>query len=91
MLRELLALVASGGLSTVDGLARGLGALPSEVADMLAKLEELGYLEDAAAGLESPCPRGSAGCAGCAFSGSCAEEGARVWTLTEKGRRAASA
>lgn len=90
MLRELLACIDSGGFSTLDELARGLGSSEREIAQMLAKLEELGFIEDAAAALRSACPDGCALCAGCARSGACADESVKVWALTDKGRRAAN-
>jgi hypothetical protein len=89
MLRELLGRIDSGGFATLDGIARDLGLGPREIAQMLAKLEELGFIEDAAAALRSACPDGCAGCAGCARSGACADESVKVWALTNKGRRVA--
>ena len=88
MLRELLARIEAGGFATLESMARELDLPPRELAQMLAKLEELGYLEDAAASIRSACSGGCASCAGCAKPGSCSDEMARVWSLTEKGRRA---
>ena len=90
MLRDLLGRLAEGGFGTLEGLGRELGACSRELAQMLSKLEELGYIEDAARGFRAACT-GCAGCSGCARSGACPDEATKVWVLTEKGRRAGRA
>jgi hypothetical protein len=95
MLRELLAILAGGGLETPASLAASLGTSSGAVEAMLGKLEELGYLEDLSAELQASCSdagRGCSACSGCAACGSGRgrlARGGRIWSLTAKGLEAA--
>ena len=91
MLREILALLASGGTQRLDDLARSLGAQAPMIEDMLIRLCALGYVEDLSSLLGSSCADGEskacAGCSGCGLVSSCGQAPkSRVWALTEKGR-----
>jgi hypothetical protein len=91
-LRDLLARLAGGGFDTLDALAAELGSSPRELGEMLAKLGELGYIEDAAHGFGAACSEGRTSCAGCrgcgaGFAGP--GSGGKVWRLTAKGLEAA--
>jgi hypothetical protein len=96
MLRELLALVASGQGGTRESIARELGLRAPEVDDMLSRLRSLGYIEDYASSCASCCAGGeakkSAYCASCSM---CAvgifPSQAHVWILSPKGREALKA
>lgn len=98
MLRELLALIVSGGCASPSDAARKLGVGDDAVADMLSRLVSLGYLENVSETLAgSSCAGGCAGgkgCAGCPMSGGCAkgffrESQGTVFMVTAKGLRAA--
>jgi predicted ArsR family transcriptional regulator len=88
MTRRLLALIAEGGVSTRAQLAAALDARGPEVEALLEELAALGFVRDLA------CPSGGppdSSCAGCALGSGCVVgRPAHVWTLTEKGRRAAA-
>jgi hypothetical protein len=96
MLRELLALIDSGRFLTREGMARALGVGLPEVDDMFDRLASLGYVEEIeGCGAEQggSCPEGTSSCSGCA--GCClgstllfADSRARVWRLSDKGRKA---
>jgi hypothetical protein len=95
MLRELLGLMAAGGMHTPESLARDLGLGRAEIEEMLERLCSLGYLEELSASLASSCGdterkgRGCAGCSGCALGSGCLEASKnRVWALSRKGREA---
>lgn len=84
MLQQLLRLVGAGGLQTVPALAQTLALPEALVRQMLAQLEQQGYLRAVMACAES--------CAGCAVAAGCQLfSAARVWTLTERGQRALAA
>lgn len=89
MMRRLLALMAGGEVSTNSQLADALGLRPGEADALLAQLASLGYVRDL------PCTDRAdkaSGCDGCALSGAClGRSPGHVWTLTDKGRRAAAA
>jgi predicted ArsR family transcriptional regulator len=87
MLQALLREIARAQrLQTPQDLARALDTSPEMVRTMAEQLERQGYLQEAAQCAE--------GCAECALGALCnvsepAEgNGARLWSLTEKGRRA---
>jgi hypothetical protein len=93
MLRELLALMASGGMRTPEGLSHDLKLSRPEIDDMLVRLCSLGYLEELSASLVSSCGdderkgKGCAGCSGCALGSGCFEASkSRIWSLSKKGR-----
>lgn len=99
MLRELLALIASGRGGTKESIARALGLRLPEIDEMLAHLVSLGYIEDFAACAASCTSCGADGgekkssaCAGCSMSAAC-NFGAKahVWTLSAKGKEALTA
>jgi len=96
MLRELLALIASGHSGTGESIARELGLRAPEVDDMLARLLSLGYVEDFASSCAPRCADGGgekrAHCASCALCavGMLASR-AHVWILSPKGREALEA
>jgi hypothetical protein len=79
MLERLLLLIAAGGTHTVDGLARKLGLTQPLIEAMIAKLEQLGYLQ----GVPHAC---GASCQGCPSSSMCgAVASGHIWSLSEKG------
>jgi hypothetical protein len=91
MLREILALLASGGTQRLDELARSLGTQAPMIEDILVRLCALGYVEELSGALASSCSDGGgkscAGCAGCGFISGCGQAPkSRVWALTDKGR-----
>jgi hypothetical protein len=91
MLREILALMASGGTHTLESLALDLELSSAELEDMLTRLSSLGYIEELSAALSSSCMDGErkacAGCSGCGFVSGCGQAPKnRVWSLTSKGR-----
>lgn len=82
MLQQLLRAMVSGEAKTQQELARALGVTEGLVAQMVAQLVAQGYLGEAAL-----C---SDGCEGCSLKAACGTDRAlRLWTVTEKGRRAA--
>ncbi len=83
MLKTLLALVAEGGAHSIQGLAARLDVSPEMVEAMLDDLTRLGYLRvlgGDCGGQCATCPLG-----GCAVAGT-----NHLWSLTEKGTRAAT-
>jgi hypothetical protein len=83
MLEQLLRLVAEGGIHSYDDLAGQLSIPVPLLETMLEDLARLGYLRpvDNGCGMH---------CAGCSM-GSCSISGpGRLWTLTEKGTKAAA-
>jgi hypothetical protein len=85
MLRDLLALIASGRGGTKENIALTLGLRAAEVDEMFSRLLELGYIEDFAASCAS-CASCSASCSMCAAGGFGAK--AKVWALSAKGKEA---
>ncbi|MBN1137121.1 MAG: hypothetical protein JXM73_11065 [Anaerolineae bacterium] len=85
MLEDLLRLVGEGGLHSYDELAGRLGVSRPLIEAMIHELVRLGYLRPAV-GACKPSPACRANCG----LGGCVGTGARpVWTLTEKGAKAA--
>ena len=83
MLETLLALVAEGGIHSYDELAKRLSIPLPLLEVMLADLARLGYLRAVDDGCASHC-------GGCPV-GPCSVVGSgRLWTLTQKGARAAA-
>jgi hypothetical protein len=83
VLEELLKAIGEGGAHSQSELARSLGVGEDLLAQMVEDLTRMGYLEPVGGECTS-------GCAGCPIAGLCAVGGqGKVWTLTEKGRRAA--
>jgi hypothetical protein len=90
MLRELLALIASGGRHSPESAALALGLGRAEVEDMLTRLCALGYLEELSAAMAASCAdserKSCAGCAACPLGAGCFKASQnRVWSLTPKG------
>lgn len=83
MLERLLQLVAEGGLHSYQYLGRRLSIAPPMLDVLVEELVRLGYLRSVANGCSSHCSDCAAG--GCTVVGQ-----GRVWTLTEKGARAAA-
>jgi hypothetical protein len=82
MLEKLLELVGEGGLRSYDELAVRLGASRPLVEAMIQDLVRLGYLRSAFDACEgSPACRAGCGLGGCVTG--------PLWTLTERGARAA--
>lgn len=82
MLKEVLRIVAQGGIHTRGELARRLDVSEELLQQMIEELERLGYLKPVAGDCHHRC-------AGCPFATECAIGGAgRIWALTEKGLRA---
>ncbi len=83
MLEGLLRLVAEGGVRSYDELMDVLSVSRPLLEAMLDDLSRLGYLRS----VDSGC---SEGCTACP-AGNCSVVGAgRLWSLTEKGAKAAS-
>lgn len=83
MLEQLIAMLASGELVTVQDLASRLSVSVELVEQMLQDLERGGYL----VAVTGECDRH---CAGCAQTAICAILGnRRVWRVTDKGKRLA--
>lgn len=83
MLDRILTLLDEGVVQSKADLARRLGAGEDAVEQMIAHLVSLGYLRT----VDSSC---DAACSGCPMAGGCSTQPAgRLWTLTEKGTRAA--
>jgi len=81
MLRELLRLMAQGGVRTRAELARELGVSEGLVEQMLEDLARMGYLKP----VEGSC---ASQCTACPLAKTCAAgTPARIWALTEKGLR----
>ncbi len=84
MLQEILVLMAEDSVARQDELAERLGVSDVLVSEMMAQLARQGYLTEAElCGAEG-------GCDGCALAQGCGTQRVlRLWTLTEKGLRAA--
>ena len=83
MLRKLLQQVAEGGVRTRAELARKLGVSEGLVEQMLEDLARMGYLKPVEG-------RYTSQCTGCPLASTCAAgTPTRVWTLAEKGQKAA--
>ena len=87
MLQALLQEIAQARrLQTPQDLAQALGTTPEMVRTMAEQLVRQGYLQEAV--------QCATGCAECALGALCNVEAqgnsARLWSLTEKGRRAAN-
>lgn len=84
MLKQILKVMATGEVQTQTDLAAVLDVPEPLLSQMIVQLSSQGYLTQAAM-----C---SDGCDGCALHMSCdPDRGLRIWTLTEKGQRAAGA
>ena len=83
MLEELLGLVARGGAHSYKDLTKQLAITQPLLEAMLEDLARLGYLRSAGDSCQGVCTSCSIG--SCAVTGPC-----RLWTLTEKGAKAAS-
>jgi len=83
MLEQLLQTMAtSDGPTAVRDMAGRLGVSAELVEQMIEQLVRLGYFEEVA----PSCDAGS--CRGCAQAGACTlRPQARLWAVTEKGRR----
>lgn len=83
MIEELLRYLASGQTYTLSTLAQAVGVSEELIERMLADLERGGYVVTADMACEGHCE-------GCPMGSLCAmTHGKRIWSLTEKGRRAA--
>lgn len=83
MLETLLKLVAEGGVHSFQELMQRLSISQPMLEAMLEDLARLGYLRTVSEGCEGHC-------AGCPI-GSCSVSGpGRLWSLTDKGARAAA-
>jgi len=84
MIEELLKTVAQGGIHSYDELAERLSISQALLEMMLQDLARLGYLRAVGSSCDHLC-------ASCPI-GSCSVAGPRrLWSLTEKGARAAAA
>ncbi len=82
MLERLLQLVAEGGVHSYEDLSQRLSISQALLEAMLEDLARLGYLRAVGDGCAGHCT-------GCSI-GSCSVAGSgRLWSLTEKGTRAA--
>jgi len=82
MLQRILQAIVKGEAVSQQGLARVLGVTEGLVAPMVQQLVAQGYLTEAALCGD--------GCDGCGLQAACGSDRAlRLWTVTEKGRRAA--
>lgn len=85
MLEKLLQLTSEGGVHSYDELAARLGVSRPLVEAMIEDLVRLGYLRPAIDACEgSPACRAGCGLGGCGSVGA-----GPLWTLTERGARAA--
>ncbi|HQE91912.1 MAG TPA: hypothetical protein PLH19_04420 [Anaerolineae bacterium] len=83
MLKQLVALIGEGNLSTPQDLAEALSVPAPLVAQMIEQLTQAGYLVESQPWADS--------CRGCGLENTCrAQPAGRVWTLTAKGRAAAA-
>ena len=83
LLSQLLHLVGSGGLQSSRDLAAKLGTSVELVDSMFDELVRAGYLQEVQAGCGQSCRS-------CTASATCKlGVGARIWTLTARGRRLA--
>jgi hypothetical protein len=83
MIDQLLQRVAEGGVHSYEDLAQHLSISLPLLEMMLEDLARLGYLR--------PVGNGCAGhCEGCAIGGCSVAGPGRLWTLTDKGARAAA-
>ena len=83
MLERLLQLLAKGGVQSYADLTERLSISPGLLEMMLDDLSRLGYLRAVDRGCGGPCQ-------GCALGGCSIVGPGRLWTVTEKGFRAAS-
>ncbi len=83
MIEQLLLMVAEGGLHSYEELAKRLSISVPLLETMLENLARLGYLRP----VDSDC---GMHCAGCSVSACSISGPGRLWTLTEKGTRAAA-
>lgn len=82
MLQQILVAMAEEDVTTQQDLARYLGVPAPLVTQMVAQLVQQGYLQEG-----DQC---ASGCESCGVKAACGGmEARRVWTLTEKGWRAA--
>jgi predicted ArsR family transcriptional regulator len=83
MLQQLLSLIYTGQAGTQRHLAEHLQISESIVEQMIDELVLMGYLEEAVLCAEK--------CSGCASQAACGtDRHLRLWSLTDKGRRAAT-
>jgi Mn-dependent DtxR family transcriptional regulator len=83
VLDSLLKAIGEGGAHSQSELARSLGVSEDLLAQMVEDLVRMGYLEAVGGACTSAC-------SGCPMGDLCAIGGqGTVWTLTEKGQRAA--
>ena len=83
MLKRILSLMATGEVQTQVELATALDVPEPLLSQMVAQLASQGYLTQAAMGAD--------GCEGCSLHMKCGQDRRlRIWTLTEKGQRAAA-
>ena len=82
MLRQVLRIVAQGGIHTRRELAQRLDVSEELLEQMIDELVRIGYLKPVAGDCHHRC-------AGCPFATQCAIGGVSgIWALTEKGLRA---
>lgn len=82
MLQQMLGLILSGQAGTHRQLAQQLDVSEAIVGQMIEQLVAKGYLAEATMCVE--------GCEGCSLRAACGNDrDLRLWSLTEKGRRAA--
>lgn len=84
MLLDVLRAIAAAEVRSQQELAGTLGVSLDMIAQITAHLEQLGYLEPSTLCVEA--------CSHCSSAVACGESRAlRLWTVTEKGRRALGA
>lgn len=82
MIEQLLKMVAEGGIHSYEDLAHRLSVSQPLLEAMLEDLSRLGYLRAVQNGCEGHCT-------GCSVGGCSVVGRGRLWTLTDKGVRAA--
>ena len=83
MLKRILRMMAMGEIQTQIELATALDVPEPLLSQMVSQLASQGYLTRAVMGAD--------GCEGCSLHMQCnPDRRLRIWTLTEKGQRAAS-
>jgi hypothetical protein len=83
VIEQLLGMVAEGGIHSYDELAQRLSISQPLLEAMLEDLSRLGYLSVVQDGCKGHCT--ACGMSGCSVVGT-----GRLWTLTDRGARAAS-
>jgi len=83
LLKEVLSLMKTADYLSKAQMAGQLKISEAFLTELIAQLERMGYIREA-----SPAGSCQGSCLGCPFSKGCAQLPLKMYTLTEKGRRA---